>query len=159
MHVCMSLQRRLQPNAERAILFRSWLAALKKKKDEEKEKEKDWSKEIVNAVYHRFPSYWFVCRWMYLACFRSEQGACIKLISQMMKYVRESVCVICRAYVPIPLTAVERPLLAYSLSSSIETIEYHPELILLMLFRCYCDMQLNKDRLYIGKYHRYHSQR
>ena len=60
---------------------------------------------------------------------------------------------------PIPLTAVGRPLLAYSLSPPIGTIEYHPELILLMLFRCYCDMQPNKDRLYIGGYHRYHSQR
>jgi len=37
------------------------------------------------------------------------------------------------------LAAVERPLLAYSLSSSIKVIEYHSELILLMLFRCYCD--------------------
>ncbi len=101
MHVCMSLQRRLQPNAERAILFRSWLAALKGKEDEEEEEEEDWPEGVVSAVYHRFPSYWSVCRWMYLACFRSEQGACIKLISQMMKYVRGSVCVICRAYVPI----------------------------------------------------------
>jgi hypothetical protein len=35
----------------------------------------------------------------------------------------------------IPLAAVGRPLLAYSLSPPIETIEYHPELILLMLFK------------------------
>ncbi len=33
----------------------------------------------------------------------------------------------------IPLTAVGRPLLAYSLSPPIGTIEYHPELIVLML--------------------------
>jgi len=59
---------------------------------------------------------------------------------------------------PIPLTAAEEPLLAYSLSSPIGIIEYHPELILLMLFRGYCDMQPNKDRLYIEGYHRYHSQ-
>ncbi len=58
----------------------------------------------------------------------------------------------------IPLTAVEEPLLAYSLSSPIEIIEYHSELILLMLFRDYCDMQLNKNRLYIERYHRYYSQ-
>ena len=45
-----------------------------------------------------------------------------------------------RLFGPIPLAAVGRPLLAYSLSSPIGTIEYHPELILLMLFRCYCDM-------------------
>jgi len=38
----MSLQRRLQPNAERAILLRSWLAALKEKEDEEEEEEEDW---------------------------------------------------------------------------------------------------------------------
>jgi len=58
----------------------------------------------------------------------------------------------------IPLTAAGEPLLAYSLSSPIGIIEYHPELILLMLFRGYCDMQPNKDRLYIEGYHRYHSQ-
>ena len=59
----------------------------------------------------------------------------------------------------IPLAAVGRPLLAYSLSPPIGTIEYHPALILLMLFRCYCDMQPDKDRFYIGGYHRCHSQR
>ncbi len=58
----------------------------------------------------------------------------------------------------IPLTAAGEPLLAYSLNSPIGIIEYHPELILLMLFRGYCDMQPNKNRLYIEGYHRYHSQ-
>jgi hypothetical protein len=45
-----------QPNAERAILFRSWLAALKEKDDEEE----DWPEGVVSAVYHRCQSDWSV---------------------------------------------------------------------------------------------------